>query len=152
MYIWTHTAITKNRKSLSLWLLCSWYGSEFNAFTNLVVPRHLKPVTWYHSIWWRINLFLEDCLLILGFCCVDSEFLYLDLLFFLFVTILDRDHYWVFLISWTIDVHCKSFLRAKSNHSIGKCRSSFPPIMLSIFVHSTYCVVFYVFLFSTKTV
>ena len=112
VHIWTHPIITKNINYLSLWFFSSWYVSEINLLTKLIILRHRKPVTCSSSIWWSGNFLLNNCVMIPMFCCVASESQYLALFLF-FVKILDKGNYWVFHIIWTTGVHCKLFLKGK---------------------------------------
>ena len=71
IHVWTHIIITKNRNCVYLWLLWSWFTSGANVLTRPVIPRHRKNSTWFCYSWCHIK-FLNNCLLMLGFCCLAS--------------------------------------------------------------------------------
>ena len=67
IHIWNHSIITKSIDYIFLWFFWTWYLSEVNVLTNLIIQLHQKPVVSSHSIWRRSNLLLNNYLLILGF-------------------------------------------------------------------------------------
>ena len=80
-------------------ILRSWFICWAIVLANITIPRHQQYITCSYSSWW-LRFFLKNFFLILGFFCLVSEFLWLALLWFSFMSTLDRYYYSFFHIFW----------------------------------------------------